>query len=636
MATKTPIITDEEQQQRLDEAYQRLVDSLDQRKNRVFDPTWMAAAQAFATPSKTGSAFEAIGRVAGAVGKAQEAEQAQEQGIAQKMFEIERQRIEMAQKRNLYDEAVKIGRGESAPGGLPQAAPQPAPPSPLAAAAPGFFENPQAEPVANRPQKTQAAEPRPDFVTSPLQQAAAAPSQIKQTPIDMAPPQPAPITAAPPAAAPSPLSAASPSTAQTPAASFAAANAAASKYNLSPDARKLFLMSFRDSGDYTTAMSKAQEYDKKAHEMAIAERNALVNEANSAQNAVRVTTGGNLMQVSPTGTVTPLYLGSGNKTIINGKEYLANPREINDLEMARHRGNWDEVQNLEAKILGQAEAPPSTPPATPTGPLSAASKPPKPPTKRESVEEAAARIADEESKRKINESVKTEQLKEEQKLQRSIVESKEDASSQKRNAERLIKIFSDKGIQEILGPTAKPGVKAAFLEIASNPLDVAGNKVAITNLQKALVQSKATQEQIDKLNVANSTLRLVELSTAKSFLKGQGAVSNSERELVAEINGSVYKDPANALLYKAQLAFAQADMKDRYIKTFQTWKDKHPDGTVEQFNRTDAYNQIESSYGKQLEKIGETIKLGKPATKTETKSETPMSAIRNGLESLIK
>lgn len=619
MATKTPIITDEEQQQRLDEAYQRLVDSLDQRKNRVFDPTWMAAAQAFATPSKTGSAFEAIGRVAGAVGKAQEAEQAQEQGIAQKMFDIERQRIEMAQKKNLYDEAVKIGRGESAPGGLPQAAsqPQPAPPSPLAAAAPGFAENPQVEPVANRPQKIQAAEPRPDFVTSPLQQAAAAPSQIKETPIDMAAPQPAPPPAAPLAAA---------------------ANTAASKYNLSPEARKLFLMSFRDSGDYTTAMSKAQEYDKKAHEMAIAERNALVNEANSAQNAVRVTTGGNLMQVSPTGTVTPLYLGSGNKTIINGKEYLANPREINDLEMARHRGNWDEVKNLEAKISGQAEAPPSTPPATPTGPLSAASKPPKPPTKRESVEETAARIAKEESERKINESVKTEQLKEEQKLQRSIVESKEDASSQKRNAERLIKIFSDKGIQEILGPTAKPGVKAAFLEIASNPLDVAGNKVAITNLQKALVQSKATQEQIDKLNVANSTLRLVELSTAKSFLKGQGAVSNSERELVAEINGSVYKDPANALLYKAQLAFAQADMKDRYIKTFQTWKDKHPDGTVEQFNRTDAYIQIESSYGKQLEKIGETIKLGKPATKTEPekKPETPMSAIRNGLESLIK
>jgi len=78
-------------------------------------------------------------------------------------------------------------------------------------------------------------------------------------------------------------------------------------------------------------------------------------------------------------------------------------------------------------------------------------------------------------------------------------------------------------------------------------------------------------------------------------------------------------------------------MKDRYIKTFQTWKDKHPDGTVEQFNRTDAYNQIESSYGKQLEKIGETIKLGKPATKTEPekKPETLMSTFREKAASKI-
>jgi hypothetical protein len=256
------------------------------------------------------------------------------------------------------------------------------------------------------------------------------------------------------------------------------------------------------------------------------------------------------------------------------------------------------------------------------------------------VQERKARTDREEAERasklKIQETVDIESIKKERELQRSILESREDASSQKRNSEKLIKIFSDKGIQEVLGPTAKPGVKAAFLEIASNPLDVAGNKVAITNLQKALVQSKATQEQIDKLNVANSTLKLIELSTAKTFLKGQGAVSNSERELISEINGSVYKDPANALLYKAQLAFVQADMKDRYIKTFQNWKDKHPDGTVEQFNRTNAYNEIETSYGKQLDKIGETIKLGKPAPTTKAKPETPMATVRNKINSLLQ
>jgi len=39
MATKSAALTDPEHQARLEEAYQKLVDSLDERKNRVFDPT---------------------------------------------------------------------------------------------------------------------------------------------------------------------------------------------------------------------------------------------------------------------------------------------------------------------------------------------------------------------------------------------------------------------------------------------------------------------------------------------------------------------------------------------------------------------------------------------------------------------
>ena len=340
-----------------------------------------------------------------------------------------------------------------------------------------------------------------------------------------------------------------------------------------------------------------------------------------------------------------VYRAGGKEVNIGGETFLGDPVMIGRYYGALERNDLKESERL-ARLLTKnrfgSPIAPTQEPAAPTAqaPLTAAGVEIKPSPVGESVQERKARTDREEAERasklKIQETVDIESIKKERELQRSILESREDASSQKRNSEKLIKIFSDKGIQEVLGPTAKPGVKAAFLEIASNPLDVAGNKVAITNLQKALVQSKATQEQIDKLNVANSTLKLIELSTAKTFLKGQGAVSNSERELISEINGSVYKDPANALLYKAQLAFVQADMKDRYIKTFQNWKDKHPDGTVEQFNRTNAYNEIETSYGKQLDKIGETIKLGKPAPTTKAKPETPMATVRNKINSLLQ
>ena len=54
------------------EALRKLNESLDLRKNRTFDPMLLAAAQGFLAPTKTGSFMESLGRVAGAVGEAQE------------------------------------------------------------------------------------------------------------------------------------------------------------------------------------------------------------------------------------------------------------------------------------------------------------------------------------------------------------------------------------------------------------------------------------------------------------------------------------------------------------------------------------------------------------------------------------
>jgi len=637
MATKTPIITDEEQQQRLDEAYQRLVDSLDQRKNRVFDPTWMAAAQAFATPSKTGSAFEAIGRVAGAVGKAQEAEQAQEQGIAQKMFDIERQRIELAQNKKLLDKAVNFGSGEPPAGGLPQAAPQPAPPSPLAAAAQAPVESgPVTPPVVKASPLSMEPVSANTPPLPPLAQAAA--------------PQP---PAAPPPAAPPPLQPPAAPPPASPLAAAAAPPAAPSGYQFSPKAQQVYYFALAKTGNPAEAIKAAVEYDKNVQGMEVARENLKVEQGKLAQGNIKTLQDGTVIDMS-SGKPVPIWFPGGEKVNINGQTFLGDPVNIRRYYTALENNDVKESEKW-ARFLTQGRfgspiAPPPVQaatalpapaaPAPSAGPLTTAAAATKPTPVGESTQEAEARKrreqAEMESELETKKSVQIEKLKEEQKLQKSIVDSKPEVFEQKANAKKLIEIFSDEGIQQVLGPTAKPGLKAAVLEVASGGFNVAGNSVNIANLQKALVQAKATQDQINKLNVASSTIGKINLAAAKTFLSGQGPVSNNERELVAEINGSVYKDPASALLYKAQLAFAQADMKDRYIKTFQTWKDKHPDGTVEQFNRTDAYNQIESSYGKQLEKIGETIKLGKPATKTETKSETPMSTIRNKINSLLQ
>lgn len=80
------------------DALKKMVESLDARKNRMFDPTLLAMAQGFLTPGRTGSFAEALGQVAGNV-RAAEAEQAKEEqaaaaaelGIRQKQIEMMRQ-----------------------------------------------------------------------------------------------------------------------------------------------------------------------------------------------------------------------------------------------------------------------------------------------------------------------------------------------------------------------------------------------------------------------------------------------------------------------------------------------------------------------------------------------------------------
>lgn len=81
---------DEEQQKfaEVQRLQQQLKDALDVRKGFYLDPTMLALAQGFATPTRTGSFFESAGIAAGRAAEAQEAERKRAQEIAQMRLEI--------------------------------------------------------------------------------------------------------------------------------------------------------------------------------------------------------------------------------------------------------------------------------------------------------------------------------------------------------------------------------------------------------------------------------------------------------------------------------------------------------------------------------------------------------------------
>lgn len=104
-------------------ALNKMIESLDARKNRMFDPTMLAMAQGFLTPGRTGSFGEALGQVAGNV-RAAETEQAkEEQQLAEMGLKVAQSNIAMQQQLQRDKPYAQYFGQATAPTAAPSAAP---------------------------------------------------------------------------------------------------------------------------------------------------------------------------------------------------------------------------------------------------------------------------------------------------------------------------------------------------------------------------------------------------------------------------------------------------------------------------------------------------------------------------------
>lgn len=85
-----------EKRKAYEEALARVTKSLDQRKSRIIDPKWAAAAEAFLTPKATGSSFESFGLLAKNLSKAQREEEEEEKMISAQNLELARAGLDMS------------------------------------------------------------------------------------------------------------------------------------------------------------------------------------------------------------------------------------------------------------------------------------------------------------------------------------------------------------------------------------------------------------------------------------------------------------------------------------------------------------------------------------------------------------
>lgn len=118
---------DEEAQRKYQEALDRVTASLDARKNRLFDPTMLAMAEGFLTPTRTGSFGESLGVVAGKLRGAEEARFKEEQELAQAQLGLAQQGMQLERQRQMSKAYAQALNPPVAPAGGP--APMPSGPA---------------------------------------------------------------------------------------------------------------------------------------------------------------------------------------------------------------------------------------------------------------------------------------------------------------------------------------------------------------------------------------------------------------------------------------------------------------------------------------------------------------------------
>lgn len=495
------------------EAQKKLAETLDVRKNRTFDPMWLAAAQGFLGPTRTGSAFEALGRVAGNVGEAQAKEQELAKQIAAQELELAGAGIGLERMRQ-RDRAFQQMLGQNAPaaqqtrlstsrGGLPavggeqpaQAASQGVLPAPAQPAQQGALPAPPPA-LAGLPGQ-QVAPPNPDFMS------------------------------------------------------------AADFINISR---------FDPNADPAKIMKEAQDIEQKRVE--IREGGAF----DRATGMFYQFPKGELMEREIAGT---------------GKTFKVTPQQAIQLDIYQSNNDpryWDVAR----QVTEGPTRPGAAPAAAPSAPGTAA---PGRPAFR-STSEAKAEAAEAET-------TATERAK-------GAVKKEQDLEADLATADKIGFITTQareqiKAAGPALGILAKPGIGAAIGTLVTEGIRIGQTSIGIPAVEEAIRKANpnVTQEELNQVASLAGNLAELELLYTQLYIKGQGAVTEGERQVVRRIPGTTSTD-SRVLDEKMRLLQMRADYDRRRIEAFFEYMEREPRGNYVKFERSPDFKRIREEYNNDL------------------------------------
>lgn len=141
------------------------------------------------------------------------------------------------------------------------------------------------------------------------------------------------------------------------------------------------------------------------------------------------------------------------------------------------------------------------------------------------------------------------------------------------------------------------GGQGAGADFNTSGIEDAIRKVGPTKLPNESndVYEARRQRNIDASLQIVRNLAEMELNFAKSFMKGQGAVSNMERNITRSLGGNI-SDSRTALMAKNDLLIITADADEKIRDAYVDWANKNPNKGAEYFKGSEEEKSIRNEY----------------------------------------
>jgi len=172
--------------------------------------------------------------------------------------------------------------------------------------------------------------------------------------------------------------------------------------------------------------------------------------------------------------------------------------------------------------------------------------------------------------------------------------------------ERLIAANSIYGIAEnaetgkVFDLFSKPTIRNAIIEATSGPNGVRLplGSVQIASLKPALLRASGDPKLVDAAMMVLSNSTMLNLQNTISLMSKQGAITEGERALIANLAPNVWEDSRKSAMAKSQLIKARAEFDQDVAEDYNAWAKKNPTKYIDDFKESKEYKDSYNHYNK--------------------------------------